>query len=297
MRIAVVGARGQLGAAVAHEFRPDHDVAALGRVDLDITDAHAVQAAFARLTPDVIINCAAYNAVDAAEDHPVEALRANAFAVRSLARAAAAAGAVLIHCSSDFVFDGTGTRPYVEADQPNPRSVYGASKLLGEWFASDAPRGYVLRVASLFGRAPDGPAAKGSAEAILRSIQSGSGARVFEDRTVSPTSVIDAARAMRGLIERALPSGLYHCVSSGSCTWLEFALAAAEILGVEPRLQPVRVADVALRAERPKYCALSNATLAAAGIELPTWKAALEEYLSTFGDDLRNHAAHRQTRG
>ena len=123
MRIAVVGARGQLGAAVVHELRPDHDVAALGHADLDITDAPAIEAAFARLTPDVIVNCAAYNAVDAAEDHPVEALRVNAFAVRSLARAAAAAGAVFIHCSSDFVFDGAGARPYVEADQPNPRSV------------------------------------------------------------------------------------------------------------------------------------------------------------------------------
>jgi len=86
---------------------------------------------------------------------------------------------------------------------------------------------------------------------------------------------------------------VYHCVSSGYCTWLEFALAAAEILGVEPRVQPVRVADVTLRAERPKYCALSNAKLAAVGIELPTWRAALEDYLSTFGDDLRNQPAHR----
>ena len=281
MRIAVVGARGQLGAAVAHEFRPDHDVAALGRVDLDITDAHAVGAAFARLAPDVIINCAAYNAVDAAEDHPVEALRGNAFAVRSLARAAAAAGAVFIHCSSDFVFDGTGSRPYVESDQPNPRSVYAASKLLGEWFASDAPRGYVLRVESLFGRAPDGPAAKGSAETIIQSIRSGRTARVFQDRTVSPTYVIDAARAMRGLLERGAPFGLYHCVNSGSCTWLAFAAEAARLMRVEPRLEPIKISDVAMRAERPVYCVLSNARLTAAGVVMPDWRDALARYLQS----------------
>jgi dTDP-4-dehydrorhamnose reductase len=281
MRIAVVGARGQLGAAVAHEFRPDHDVAALGRVDLDITDAHAVEAVFVRLAADVIINCAAYNAVDAAEEHPVEALRSNAFAVRSLARAAAATGAVLIHCSSDFVFDGTATRPYVEADQPNPRSVYAASKLLGEWFASDAPRGYVLRVESLFGRAPDGPAAKGSAETIIRSIQSGSTARVFEDRTVSPTYVIDAAHAMRGLLERAAPFGLYHCVNSGSCTWLAFASEAARLMRVEPRLEPIRISDVPVRAERPIYCVLSNERLRAAGVVIPDWRDALARYLQS----------------
>ena len=97
---------------------------------------------------------------------------------------------------------------------------------------------------------------------------------------------------VRELLARRVPSGVYHCVSSGHCTWLEFALAAAEILGVEPRVQPVRVADVTLRAERPKYCALSNAKLAAAGIEMPTWKAALKDYLSTFVDDLRNQPAH-----
>jgi len=157
MRVAVVGARGQLGAAVAHEFQSDHKVIALAHADLDIHDPVAVQTTMSRSTPDVIINCAAYNAVDAAEDQPLEALRTNAIAVRSLARTAAAVGAVFIHCSTDFVFDGTAERPYVEDDQPNPRSVYAASKLLGEWFAADVPRHYVLRVESLFGRAPGGP--------------------------------------------------------------------------------------------------------------------------------------------
>jgi dTDP-4-dehydrorhamnose reductase len=292
-RIAVVGARGQLGAAVVHEFRRDHEIIPFVHADLDINDPRAVEAAMARVSPDVIINCAAYNAVDAAEDHPLDALRTNALAVRSLARAATAAGAALIHCSTDFVFDGVIDRPYVEDDPPNPRSVYATSKLLGEWFASDAPRGYVLRVESLFGRAPGGPPAKGSVQSIVEALCRGAVARAFEDRTVSPTYVPHAARAMREMLERPVPVGVYHCVSSGHCTWLEFALAAAEILGVEPRVQPVRVADVTLRAERPKYCALSNAKLAAAGIELPTWRAALEDYLSTFGDDLRNQPAHR----
>lgn len=279
MRVAVVGARGQLGAAVVHELRADHDVTALARADLDINDAHAVQAAVARLTPAVIVNCAGYNAVDDAEDHPVDALRANALAVRSLARAAAAAGAILIHYSSDFVFDGTATEPQTEDAQPNPRSVYAASKLLGEWFASDAPRHYVLRVESLFGRAPGGPAAKGSAESILRAIRTGATARVFEDRTVSPTYVIDAAHAIRRLLEGTVPFGLYHCVNTGWCTWLEFAQEGARLMGIEPRLEPVRVADVPLRAERPKFCALSNSRLAAAGVVMPGWRDALARHI------------------
>jgi dTDP-4-dehydrorhamnose reductase len=292
MRVVVIGARGQLGAAVAHEFRRDHDVTALGHADLNINDGAAVQSTLAAAVPDVIINCAAYNAVDAAEDHPVDALRTNAFAVRNLARAAASAGAVLIHCGTDFVFDGAAHRPYVEDDRPNPRSVYGASKLLGEWFASDAPRAYVLRVESLFGRAPDGPPAKGSVESIVTAFREGRAPRVFRDRTVSPTYVPHAAQAMRHLIEQKVGAGLYHCVSSGHCTWQEFAIEAARILGVEPRVDPVSVADVALRAERPKYCALSNEKLVATGIAMPTWQDALKDYLTASRDDLRDEPAH-----
>ena len=292
MRVVVIGARGQLGAAVVREFRHGHDVTALAHADLDVNDAEAVASTLAGATPDVVVNCAGYNAVDAAEDHPVDALRVNALSVRTLARTAAAAGAALVHCSSDFVFDGTVDRPHVEDDRPNPRSVYGASKLLGEWFAADAPRSYVLRVESLFGRAPDGPAAKGSAEVILSALRAGSVARVFEDRTVSPTYVLDAARAIRELLENGARCGLYHCVNSGSCTWLEFALEAARILGIEPRIEAVRVADVSFRAERPRYCALSNAKLIAAGIRMPTWRDALEQYLTAFHDDFRHQPAH-----
>src|SRR6266704_2189711 len=128
MRIAVVGARGQLGAAIVHECSASHEVTALAHVDLDVTNAAAVAAAMDRVRPDAIINCAAYNNVDGAEDHPIEALNLNAFALRALARAAEAHGAALVHYGSDFVFDGTATVPYTEEDRPNPRSVYAASK-------------------------------------------------------------------------------------------------------------------------------------------------------------------------
>jgi dTDP-4-dehydrorhamnose reductase len=279
MRVVVIGSRGQLGAAVVHEFRPHHHVTGLAHRDLDITDEAAVRATIAAAVPDAIINCAGYNAVDAAEDYPLDALRINAVAVRSLARAATAAGARLVHCSSDFVFDGSSDRPYVEDDRPNPRSVYAASKLVGEWFACDAPRSYVLRVESLFGRAPDGPPAKGSAQVIVATIRSGGVARVFEDRTVSPTYVCDAARAMRALLERSSPAGVYHCVNSGTCSWLEFAVEAARLIGIEPRIECVRMADVQMRAERPQYCALSNAKLADAGIVMPDWRDALRRHI------------------
>jgi dTDP-4-dehydrorhamnose reductase len=281
MRVAVTGAGGQLGAAIVHIFAGDHHVAAFGRGDLDVGDDAAVAAAMSRVQPQLIVNGAALTNVDAAEDQPVEALRVNAFGPRALARAARAHGAALVHYSTDFVFDGTATTPYVESDRPNPLSTYAASKLLGEWFALDAPRAYVLRVESLFGRAPGGPPEKGSVAGIMRGLLAGELPRVFADRTISPTFIPDAARATRHLIDTSAPTGVYHCVNSGQCTWLEFAQALARELGVEPRLTPVRMSELQLKARRPLFCALSNDRLRSAGVDMPPWQDALARFVAT----------------
>jgi dTDP-4-dehydrorhamnose reductase len=278
MRVVLLGARGQLGAAIVHDFAPYHELFALDRTALDVTDGRAVEVAIGEVRPDVIINCVAFNAVDAAEDRPIQALEVNALAVRTLARAARLHGAALVHYSSDFVFDGETSCAYSEADRPNPRSVYATSKLLGEWFALDAPASYVLRVESLFGDAPGGPPRKGSVAAIIDGLRAGTTPKVFEDRTVSPTYVADAARATRELLERAAAPGVYHCVNSGWCTWAEFAREAAHLMGVEARVQPIRLADARLRAVRPRFCALSNQKLVAAGVSMPTWQDALARY-------------------
>jgi dTDP-4-dehydrorhamnose reductase len=279
MRIAVVGAKGQLGAALIHECSPHHEIIAFSRAQLDVSDDAAVAAALKSVKPDLILNAAAFTDVDGAEDRPIDALNANAFGVRVLARAAVAHGATLVHYSTDFVFDGKASTPYTEKDQPNPLSVYAASKLLGEWFAEDAPRAYVLRVESLFGETPGGDPPKGSAAGILRTLKAGGSPKVFEDRIITPSYIVDVARATRQLVESQAPAGLYHCVNSGSCTWLELAREMARLIGVEPRLTPVRLADVQLRAARPPYCALSNEKLRATGIPMPTWQDALRRYL------------------
>jgi dTDP-4-dehydrorhamnose reductase len=283
MRIAVVGARGQLGAAIAEECAAAHDTIALTRADLDTTDDAAVASAMARARPDAIVNASAYTDVDGAEEAPVVALNVNALAVRALARAADTHSAALVHFSTDFVFDGTASAPYTEQDRPNPRGVYAASKLLGEWFALETPRAYVLRVESLFGRASNGPAPKGSVATIHAALMAGQSPPVFVDRTISPTYVVDAARATRKLLESSAPAGVYHCVNSGSCSWLELAQELARLAGVEPRVTPVRMSDVPLRAVRPLYCALSNARLRSTGIDMPSWQDALARYVATTG--------------
>jgi dTDP-4-dehydrorhamnose reductase len=279
MRILVAGAHGKLGSAVVQALQADHDVRALTHADLDITDDGAVAETVARLRPDAIVNAASFNGVDAAEDEAVLALNVNALGVRALARAAKAAGAVLLHYSTDFVFDGLATTPYTETDRPRPHSVYATSKLLGEWFAEDAGAAYVLRVESLFGRAPGSGPARGSVAGLLRRMLAGEDVRVFEDRTVSPTYVVDAALATRQVLERRPPTGLYHCVNSGHCTWIAFAQEMARLLKIEPRLVPIRLDQMTLRAVRPKFCAMSNAKLAAAGIAMPTWQDALTRYV------------------
>ena len=279
MRVVVTGARGLLGAAVRREFSDGHDVIALDRARLDITNSEAVRSVIASERPALIVNCAAYNDVDGAEGEPALALRVNAFAVLALARAASAAGATLVHFSSDFVFDGDAERPYTEEDQANPRGVYAASKLLGEWLALESAHAYVLRVESLFGPAgPDSPR-RGSLGTIVDRIREGVEVPVFVDRVVSPSYTPDIARAVRALVERRVAPGLYHCVNDGCATWKEIEERAAALMGIELRMRPLTLETANLRARRPRYCAMSNAKLAAAGVRMRSWEAALEEFL------------------
>jgi dTDP-4-dehydrorhamnose reductase len=281
MRVLITGARGLLGAAVAEAFQAVATIEAADHKALDITAADAVEKATASFRPDVIINCAAYNDVDNAETEPQLALRVNAFGTLTLARAARDRGAVFVHYSTDFVFDGAATAPYTEEDSANPRGTYGLSKLLGDWFAADAPRHYVLRVESLFG----GPgtrlgARRGSLGTIVDRIRAEAEVPVFVDRTVSPSYTPDVAHATRHLIERSAPAGVYHCVNTGAATWVSIAEEAARLLGRSPRLRPLTLETAALKASRPRYCALSNARLASVGVTMPPWQEALRRFLA-----------------
>jgi dTDP-4-dehydrorhamnose reductase len=260
-----------MGRRLSHEAT----VVGLTRRELDLTNHAAVAAAIARERPAVILNCAAYNAVDQAEDAVADALAVNAFVPQSLARAARAVDATLVHYSTDFVFDGHASRPYTELDAPNPQSVYGQSKLMGEWLATDAPRAYILRVESLFG----GPAARSSIDRIIASLRSGEPARVFVDRVVTPSFVDDVVDATWYLLKREAEPGLYHVVNTGETTWHALAEQVARLLGTAPNLVPVKVADVPMRATRPQYCAPSTARLASAGVSMPAWQDALGRYI------------------
>jgi dTDP-4-dehydrorhamnose reductase len=281
-RVLVTGASGQLAASVARAFT-DREVIAHTHAALDVTDADAVQREVDKVRPDLIVNCAAFNQVDAAEHRPTEAFAVNAFAVRSLARAAESNGAVLVHYGSDFVFDGTATEPYDETAAPGPRSVYASSKLVGEWLALEAPRAYLLRVESLFGAPAEWTGRRGTLDAIVAGIEAGRDVAVFTDRTVSPSYVADVAAATRYLVDSGAEPGTYHCVNSGYGTWQQVALEVARILGRPPRLTPVTMDEVPLVAARPRFCALSNRKLTAAGFTMAPWQDALQRWLGARG--------------
>jgi dTDP-4-dehydrorhamnose reductase len=279
LRVLIIGSSGQLGSAMRSAFE-DADVRTPSHRALDLTRASDVVAHVTEVHPNVVINCAAFNDVDGAEDRPLDALALNAFAVRSLARATDAIGATLVHFSTDFVFDGLANAPYREDSAPMPRSVYASSKLLGEWLALDVPRAFVLRVQSLFGMPRDWKGRRGSLDSIVAGLEEGREVRVFSDRVVSPGYVYDIAAATKHLIESGAAPGLYHCVNAGCATWEAIAREAARLLGVDPRLQPVASASVALKAARPQYSALSPGRLGEAGFRMPEWQDALRRWLA-----------------
>jgi dTDP-4-dehydrorhamnose reductase len=276
--VLVVGAAGQLGQAMVARLGEQWPIVGVTRDALDLTAVDAVRRYVSDLQPAVVVNCAGYNDVDGAEDDQVTALQTNAIAVLTLARATADVHATLVHYSSDFVFDGETDRPYREDDRPNPRSVYAASKLIGEWFAADVQRHYVLRVESLFGGVSR---LKSSLDRIVEAVAAGGPVRVFVDRIVSPSYAWDVADATAAILGGTAASGVYHCVNSGAASWHDVAVEAQRLLGSPARLEPVRMADVALRAPRPRYCALANDKLHAAGFAMPTWQDALGRYVKS----------------
>jgi dTDP-4-dehydrorhamnose reductase len=275
--VVVVGADGQLGRAIVERFGRDATVHALTRRDLDITDAGAVAAAVARLSPPLIVNCAAFNDVDGAQQQQPVAFAINGLAPGILARAAEQAGAVFVHYSTDFVFAGREDRIWTEADPPEPQSVYAQSKLVGEWLARDCDRHYVLRVESLFG----GSLRRSTIDRVVAALREGRPMNLFHDRTVSPSFVDDVAEATWQLVERRAEHGVYHCVNGGATTWLGVGQAVARTLGLDESLiVPTSVNDVVMKAPRPQFAVLSNEKLARAGVIMPRWEDAVARYLS-----------------
>jgi len=280
VRVFVAGSAGQLGSALVRVLG-DSVAWAGGREALDVRDAHAVLRAVWAARPDVVINATAYNKVDAAEAETAEALAVNAAGPRHLAQAAREAGALLVHVSTDYVFDGAKRTPYEEDDAPHPLSAYGVSKLAGELMvaASGAPF-LLVRTSAVF--AAGGSRGKGGSfvERILARARAGEPLRVVDDQVLAPTYAPDLAAAIVALVE-AGARGLFHVSGSGSCSWHAFAVAALRRAGVDVPVQAVKARELAAPAARPAYSVLSNRRYLSLGLSpLRGWEAALAEMLA-----------------
>jgi dTDP-4-dehydrorhamnose reductase len=279
MRILVTGAGGQL----ARDLIPclaGEELLALTREQLDITDESAVRAAVAQHRPGCIVNCAAWNRVDDAEDSPAACFAVNTLGVAHLARAAAAAGAALAHFSSDYVFDGAKRAPYVETDPPNPQSLYALSKRAGELVVERTCEKYLLiRTCGLYGQGGSRRQGGNFVETLLERARAGQPLRVVNDQVVTPTSTAELAQKLVPLL-RSQRYGLYHMTNAGECSWYDFAREIFRLAGLAPDLQPTSTAALGRRARRPAYSVLDNANYRAAGFpDFRPWQEALADYM------------------
>jgi dTDP-4-dehydrorhamnose reductase len=279
LKALLTGAQGQLGRELATRLARG-PVVAFTHADLDVTDAAAVAAAVRSARPDVVLNASAYNKVDAAEADPATAFAVNASGVLSLARAAAEVGALLVHVSTDYVFDGAQSAPYAESDAPRPINVYGISKRAGEMMveAVGAPS-LVVRTSGVFG--PGGSRSKGGSfvDRILDRARQGMPLRVVGDQLFSPTYAPDLAAAVVALVDRGA-RGLVHVTNEGACSWHDLAVAGLELAGVRADVERITTAELGSAARRPAYSVLSSARYRElGGPPLRPWREAVAEML------------------
>ena len=275
MKALVLGAGGQLGSELMRLLP-----GAIGFVhsELSVSDRAAVEAVCTRVQPDVVFNCAAYNAVDKAETEPQLAYEANAGGPENAAFACRLTGARLIHFSTNFVFDGRLDRPYIEKDEARPLGVYGKSKLDGERAALAAlPEALVIRTAAVYG--DRGSVIKGGSfpERIVERARRGERLRVVSDQRVNPTYARDLARAAITLAEGEL-SGVVHVVAEGCCAWDEFARATLAGCGVEAEIELVTSTELGALAARPRNGCLGSVRVAA----LRPWHEGLGEWVANW---------------
>jgi dTDP-4-dehydrorhamnose reductase len=280
MRVALVGAAGQLGTALAATRPPADTLVPLTHAEIEIRDADSVDAALSAADADCVINVAAYNFVDRAEDEAEVAHAANALGPQNLARWCARHNAILVHVSTDYVFSDDARRiPRVETERPSPASVYARSKLAGEEFVrAECPSHFVVRTCGLYGRAQT--AGKGNfVRTMLRMASEGRPLKVVNDQHCTPSFAADIASA----IWRLLPTrqfGLYHATNAGETTWHGFACEIFRAAGFNTQVAAIPSSDFPQKAKRPTYSVLDCSKLAAAiGGQLPTWQDALGRYV------------------
>lgn len=286
MKIAVIGADGQLGSDVVSAFASNGDeVGGLTHADIELASLDSVSSRLLEVRPQIIVNTAAMHHVEKCEADPTKAFATNGLGSRNVSLVARDLGATLIHVSTDYVFDGAKSTPYEESDVPRPLNVYGNTKLSGELFVrSTVDKHFVLRTSAIYGKNPC--RAKGGLnfiELMLKLARERGEVRVVDSEFVTPTPTEELARQMVAL-SRSDAYGLYHATAEGSCSWHEFAGKIFELSKTKVNLIVAGPNEFPAKVARPKYSVLENRALKDRGVNLfRPWQEGLRNYLSSTG--------------
>jgi dTDP-4-dehydrorhamnose reductase len=285
MKVAVIGGNGQLGTDVAHAFKDDgNEVCALTHSDIEIGDSDSVAFCLEALAPQLIVNAAAMHHVENCQRESERAFAVNGIGARNVAITAHRIDAVLMHVSTDYVFDGCKGSPYVEEDAPRPLNAYGITKLAGEYFVrGTVEKHFVIRTSALYGKRPcRGKGGANFVELMLRLARERGEVRVVDDEVVSPTFTEDLARQMVAL-SRSKCYGLYNATAEGSCSWYEFAQQIFAVTGTRVNLEVAAPNEFVAKAPRPKRSVLENRALKLRGLNtFGPWQDGLDSYLGVL---------------
>jgi dTDP-4-dehydrorhamnose reductase len=277
-KLLVTGCNGQLGRAINKQYaNTEFELVNTDVAELDITSVDAVVNMMREVKPYAIINCAAHTGVDACETDAENAFRINAIGPRNLSIAATEVGAKMVHISTDYVFEGNGTRPYTEFDAVNPQGMYGATKLAGENFVKQFAKDFfIIRTAWLYG---DG---KNFAKTMLRLSETNDKVRVVGDQFGTPTSTAELAKMIAHLVPTQ-NYGLFHGTCEGSCNWADFAKEIFRLSGKTTEVEAITTAEYPTPAVRPAYSVLENYMLKlTTDFTFAPWEAAIKEYMETL---------------
>jgi dTDP-4-dehydrorhamnose reductase len=283
MKITIIGANGQLGTDLVQAFTAKGDeVCALTHSDIEITNLESTTRVLDRLGPDVIVNTAAMHHVESCEREPERAFAVNALGPRNLALAARDLGAILMHVSTDYVFDGSKGYPYDETDSPRPLNVYGNTKLAGEYCVqSTVEKHFVIRTSALYGRHPcRGKGGLNFVELMLKLANERPEIRVVDSEIVTPTSTAELSNQIV-LLSRGGCFGLYHATAEGSCSWFEFAQTIFSLSDHVVNLKVAAPGEFPAKIPRPQYSVLENRALKRQGLNrFERWQNGLHNYLN-----------------
>lgn len=278
MKLLIIGSKGMLGSKFVSMLKDEHEVYEADLPEIDITDSISCERFVEKVSPQYIIHCAAYTAVDNAEDDRGLCEKVNVLGSKNVAAAAEKAGATLVYYSTDYIFDGSKGEPYLEDDPVNPVNFYGKTKLDGERAVREnCAKHYIMRITWLFGEN-----GKNFPAAMLKLAETKSELNVVDDQLGSPTYTEDVVKQTMKLIESG-GFGTYHSSAEGICSWFDVAKYTFETAGVDMKLNAIPSSEYPTKAARPAYSYLENANLKKLGINLmPDWKDGIERYINNI---------------